>query len=193
MRRALAPLAFAAIISVAVMFPALASVSAQELRGSLLVEVRDSSNAAVPAAHVTLHDEQSAARISVLADLRGEARFPALFPATYSVEVSATGLAPQTQRVAVAISAQPLIRFALAPESLRQSVEVRDRGPSLASHPLDTANSIVQTVITSDDRDEVPLSARHFANISLMAPFTSPLEPPEPTKAPIPAASFPPR
>src|SRR5258708_13098124 len=113
MRRALAPLAFAAIISVAVMFPALASVSAQELRGSLLVEVRDSSNAAVPPAHVTLHDEQSAARTSVLTDLRGEARFPALFPPTYSVEASATAFPPPTHPVPAPITAQPFIRFAL--------------------------------------------------------------------------------
>src|SRR5258708_3586779 len=190
MRRALAPSAFAAIISIAVMFLALGSVSAQELRGSLLVEVRDSPNAVVPAAQVTLRDEKSAARISVLTDLRGEARFPALFPATYSVEVSATGFASQTLRVAVAISAQPLIRVALAPESLRQSVEVRDRGPSLASHPLDTGNSIVQTVITSDDLDEIPLSARSFANIAIMAPFTAPVEPSDPTKARITAVSF---
>src|SRR5260221_7010399 len=164
MRRALAPSAFAAIISVAVMFLALASVSAQELRGSLLVEVRDSSNAAVPAAHVTLHDEQSAARTSVLTDLRGEARFPALFPATYSVDVSATGLAPQTQRVAVAISAQPLIRFAPAPESPRQSFEVHQRRPPLASHPLETAKSLVQPGITFRALDETPLSPRSFAH-----------------------------
>src|SRR5213075_2555564 len=82
------------------------------------------------------------------------------------------------------------IRFVLAPESLRQSVEVRDRGPSLASHPLDTASSTVQTVITADDIDEIPLSARSFANISLMAPFTAPVEPSDPTKARITAVSF---
>jgi hypothetical protein len=48
----------------------------------------------------------------------------------------------------------------------------------------------VQTVITSDDLDEVPLSARSFANIALMAPFTAPVEPSDPTKARITAVSF---
>ena len=169
---------------------ALSPLSAQELRGSLLVEVHDSSSAAIPAARVTLSEEKSAAHLSQTTDSRGEARFPALTAATYSVEVTATGFASQSQRIVVSISAQPAIRFVLALESLRQSVEVRDRGPSLASHPLDTSSSTVQTVITADDLDEVPLSARSFANIAIMAPFTAPVEPSDPTKARITAVSF---
>src|SRR5258708_7591597 len=40
------------------------------------------------------------------------------------------------------------------------------------------------------DLDEVPLSARSFANIPLLAPFTAPVEPSDPTKARITAVSF---
>jgi hypothetical protein len=67
---------------------------------------------------------------------------------------------------------------------------VHDSGPSLASRPLDTSSSTVQTVITSGELDEVPLSARSFANIAIMAPFTAPVEPSDPTKARITAVSF---
>jgi carboxypeptidase family protein len=177
-------------LAVAAFLTAPAPLSAQELHGSLLVEVRDSSSAAIPAAHVTLSDEKSSTHLSQSTDSRGEARFPALTPATYSVEISATGFASQSQRIVVSISAQLSVRITLALESLRQSVEVHDRGPSLASGPLDTASSVVQTVITSDDLDEVPLSARSFANIAIMAPFTAPVEPSDPTKARITAVSF---
>jgi hypothetical protein len=69
-------------------------------------------------------------------------------------------------------------------------VEVRDRGPSLASQPIETTSSTIKTVITSSDLDEVPLSARSFANISYLAPFTAPVEPSDPTKARITAVSF---
>jgi TonB dependent receptor len=69
-------------------------------------------------------------------------------------------------------------------------VEVRDRGPSLASQPIETTGSTIKTVITSSDLDEVPLSARSFANISFLAPFTAPVEPSDPTKARITAVSF---
>ncbi len=165
-------------------------LSAQELRGSLLVNVVDSSGGAIPAAQITLAAEKVAAHREQTTDTHGEAHFAALSPATYSVEVAAKGFASQTQRIVVSISAQSATRFVLAPEALRQSVEVRDHGPSLASNPLDTASSTIQTVITSDDLDEVPLSARSFANIALMAPFTAPVEPSDPTKARITAISF---
>jgi hypothetical protein len=182
------------VIAILVALPALYAapsvIFAQELRGSLLVEVQDSSGGAIPAAQITLADENSAMHLSQASDSRGEVHFPALSPSTYSLEVTAKGFAAQTQRVVIAISAHPSIRFILAPEPLRQSVEVRDRGPSLASRPLDTASSTVQTVITADDIDEIPLSARSFANISLMAPFTAPVEPSDPTKARITAVSF---
>jgi hypothetical protein len=180
----------AILVALTALYAAPSVISAQELRGSLLVEVQDSSGGAIPAAQITLADENSAARLSQASDFRGEVHFPALSPSIYSLEVIAKGFAAQTQRVAISISAHPSIRFILAPESLRQSLEVRDRGPSLASHPLDTANSTVQTVITADDIDEIPLSARSFANISLMAPFTAPVEPSDPTKARITAVSF---
>jgi Carboxypeptidase regulatory-like domain/TonB dependent receptor-like, beta-barrel len=180
----------AILVALTALYAVPSVISAQELRGSLLVEVQDSSGGAIPAAQITLADENSATRLSQASDSRGEVHFPALSPGTYSLEVTAKGFAAQTQRVAISISARPSIRFMLAPESLRQSVEVRDRGPSLASHPLDTASSTVQTVITAEDIDEIPLSARSFANISLMAPFTAPVEPSDPTKARITAVSF---
>src|SRR6266404_2981371 len=188
MRRALAPLAFAAIISVTVVFLALASVSAQELRGSLFVLVADSSGAAIPSANVTVSDEKSAPHFSVLTNLRGEAILPALAPATYSVEVSAKGFAPRAQRVVISISSQSSLRFTLAVASARDSVVITldyDLPP-----PPDMSSSTVQSVITSADLDEIPLSARSFANISLMAPFTAPVEPSDPTKARITAVSF---
>jgi hypothetical protein len=166
------------------------NLSAQELRGSLLVDVVDSSGGAVPAAKVSLEAEKLATHNEQTTDAHGEAHFAALSPATYSVAVAAKGFASQTQRIVVSISAQPAVRFVLAPEALRQSVEVHDRGPSLASNPLDTASSTVQTAITSADLDEIPLSARSFANIALVAPFTAPVEPSDPTKARITAVSF---
>jgi hypothetical protein len=190
MRQALLKVIAFMVFAIAAMSGASRPISAQELRGSLLVEVFDSSGRSIPAARVRLTDEKSATHLQQTVDSRGEARFPALTPTTYLVEVAADGFARETQRVVVSISAQPALRFILAPESLHQSVEVKDRGPSLASHPLDTASSAVQTVITADDLDEIPLSARSFANISLMAPFTAPVEPSDPTKARITAVSF---
>ena len=90
----------------------------------------------------------------------------------------------------VAVGSQPTLGITLAPETIQETVQVHDRGPSLASQPIETTSSTVKTVITSADLDEVPLSARTFANISLLAPFTAPVEPSDPTKARITAVSF---
>src|SRR5207248_2543690 len=70
------------------------------------------------------HRRRILTHFSQTSDSRGETHFLALTPATYAVEVTARGFAEQTQRVAVSISAQPVVRIVLAPESLRQSVEV---------------------------------------------------------------------
>src|SRR5262249_18274830 len=111
-------------------------------------------------------------------------------PGRYSLTITAAGFATQTQPIAVAVGSQPTLRVVLLPQGLKEHLEVRDRGPSLASPPLDTTSSAVQTVIKANELGEIPLSSRSFANIALMAPFTAPVEPSDPTKARITAVSF---
>jgi len=188
MRPALAKLVFAAAMTAASLYLASSPLAAQELRGSLFVLVADSSGAAIPSANVVVSDDKSAAHFAVLTNLRGEALFPALAPATYSVEVSAKGFASRARRVVISISSQSSLRLTLSIASVRDSVTIHlddDRPP-----PPDMSSSTVQSVITSADLDEIPLSARSFANIAIMAPFTAPVEPSDPTKARITAVAF---
>ena len=163
------------------------AAQAQNPSGSLLVAVQDSSGARVAGADVSVAQEKSAISRTGKADAQGETRFEALQPGSYTVTVSATGFAEKTTAVVVAVSSQPVLVVTLKPETVEESVEVRDRGPSLASQPIETTSSTIKTVITSSDLDEVPLSARSFANISYLAPFTAPVEPSDPTKARITA------
>ena len=186
--RTLGAVTFAVLLVLALV--AIRGVGAQEFRASLLIEVTDSSGGAIPSARVALAGRESSTNMVRSTDARGEARFVALTPATYALTVAASGFAPNTQNVVVAIGGQPVLRISLTPESLRESVEVRDHGPSLSSQPLETASSTVETVVTAEDLDEIPLSARSFANIAIMAPFTAPVEPSDPTKARITAVSF---
>jgi Carboxypeptidase regulatory-like domain/TonB dependent receptor-like, beta-barrel len=162
----------------------------QDFRGSLLVIAEDSSGGRIAGAVVTLALEKSAGTRTTRTGSRGEARFDALQPGTYRVTIEANGFEEKTARVIVAVSSQPTLILALAPQTVQQSVKVRDRGPSLASQPIETISNTIKTEITSEDLDEFPLSARSFANISLMAPFTAPVEASDPTKARITAVSF---
>jgi hypothetical protein len=162
----------------------------QDFRGSLLVIAEDSSGGRIAGAVVSLALEKSAGTRTTRTGARGEARIDALPPGTYSVKIEAAGFAEKTTRVAVAVSSAPTLIVTLAPQTVQQSVQVRDRGPSLASQPIETTSNTIKTEITAEDLDEFPLSARSFANISLMAPFTAPVEPSDPTKARITAVSF---
>jgi Carboxypeptidase regulatory-like domain/TonB dependent receptor len=162
----------------------------QDFRGSLLVIAEDSGGGRIAGAVVTLAQEKSAGTRATKANIRGEARFDALQPGTYSVKIVAVGFAEKTTSVGVPVSSAPTLVVTLAPQTVQQSVQVRDRGPSLASQPIETTSNAIKTEITSEDLDEFPLSARSFANIALMAPFTAPVEPSDPTKARITAISF---
>jgi hypothetical protein len=163
---------------------------AQEFRGSLLVTILDSTGGRIPGADVSLTQGQFGVAHTTKSNARGEARFDALQPGTYTVTTRAVGFMDKTTAVVVAISSQPALVVTLEPQTIRETVQVRDRGPSLASQPIETTSDTVKTVITSEDLDEVPLSGRSFANISLLAPFTAPVEPSDPTKARITAVSF---
>lgn len=170
------------------LFPS--SLRAQNPQGALLVAVEDVSGGRIAGAAITLALEKSALTRSSSTDDRGEALFVSLRPGTYAVVVDARGFAEKTARIAVAVSGQPTLVVVLQPQVVKESIEVRDRGPSLATQPIETTSSVIKTVITSADLDEIPLSARSFANISFLAPFTAPVEPSDPTKARITAVAF---
>jgi hypothetical protein len=152
--------------------------------------VEDATGARIAGAGVTIAQENSTVSRSSHTDTHGEARFDSLAPGTYTIAVRAAGFRETTSHVTVSVSSQATFAVILGPETLKQSVQVRDRGPSLATQPVETTSSTIKTVITTEDLDEIPLSARSFANIALLSPFTAPVEPSDPTKARITAVSF---
>src|SRR6202140_3740686 len=166
------------------------AVLGQRVQGTLLVAVEDAAGGRIVGAGVTVTLEKAAVSRSATANERGEVRFESLPPGTYSIAVRATGFSEKTTRVTVSVSSQATFAVILGPETLKQSVQVRDRGPSLATQPVETTSNTIKTVITAEDLDEIPLSARSFANIALLSPFTAPVEPSDPTKARITAVSF---
>src|SRR6202035_245501 len=139
----------------------------QSVQGTLLVAVEDSAGGRIAGAGVTVTLEKLGVSRSANTDQRGEARFEALPPGTYLIAVHASGFGEKHSRVAVSVSSQVTFAVLLGPEPLKQTIQVRDRGPSLASQPVETTSSKINTVITAEDLDEIPLSARSFANIAL--------------------------
>jgi len=166
------------------------SLLGQSVQGTLLIAVEDSAGGRIAGAGVIVTLTKAALSRSATTNERGEVRFEALPPGMYSIAVRASGFEEKTSRVAVSVSSQATFAVILGPQTLKQTVQVRDRGPSLASQPVETTSSTINTVVTTEDLDEIPLSARSFANIAYFAPFTAPVEPSDPTKARITAVSF---
>jgi len=179
-------------LSLTVLLCALLPLSSlgQSVQGTLMIAVEDPAGGRIAGAGVTVTLERAAVSRSASTNERGEVRFEALPPGTYSIAVRASGFEEKTSRVAVSVSSQATFAVILGPQTLKQTVQVRDRGPSLASQPVETTSSAINTVVTTEDLDEIPLSARSFANIAYLAPFTAPVEPSDPTKARITAVSF---
>jgi len=162
----------------------------QEVQGSLLIAVEDSSGGRVAGAQVALAQEKSAFARAGTADSHGEVRFALLPPGSYEVTVEARGFARKASIVAVAAGGAPTVLMRLVPTSVKESVTVREREESLTNQPVETTSNTVKTVIGARDLDQIPLAARSFASIAIMAPFTAPVEPSDPTKARITAVSF---
>jgi hypothetical protein len=81
------------------------------------------------------------------------------------------------------------ITVTMKPPVLVQSVDVQAQSSSIATQAMDLASQVHQSVITSQDLENLPLPARSFANIAYLAPGTEPVEPSDPTKARITAVS----
>src|SRR5258708_16245480 len=153
------------------------AVSGQSVQATLLVAVEDSAGGRIAGAGVTVTLEKAALARSANTNDRGEVRFESLPPGTYSIAVRASGFEEKTSRVAVSVSSQATFAVILGPEALKQTVQVRARGPSLANQPLETTRSPITTVLTADDLADLPLPTHSFASTPLYSPLPPPTDP----------------
>ncbi|HXB56104.1 MAG TPA: TonB-dependent receptor [Vicinamibacteria bacterium] len=163
-------------------FATAAVVSAQSPEASIVGTVKDPSAARVPGAHLSAKSLASGAERETNANALGEFRFDLLPPGRYQVRAAAPGFQVTQIEVALATGVTHALEIQLAISGPRVEVEVR--------RPIDTASSVVQTVVSARDTASIPLAARSFANIAYFAPMTQPVEPSDPTKARITAVSF---
>ena len=105
------------------------------------------------------------------------------------MSVGARGFATATAGVSISVSTIRDVAVILKPASVQQAVGVQAQGSSITEQPIDLASNVHQSVITSQDLEQLPLPARSFANIAYLAPGTEPVEPSDPTKARITAVS----
>ena len=182
------------MLSAVLAISALALVSrptrAQDFRGSIVGTVQDATGARVPAATISIYAAESSLSRQTTSDASGSFRLEDLMPGAYHVTVSAPGFADAVSDVKVVVSAVQTLTVTLKPAPVQQSVNVEAGASSIATEPLDTANTVLGGAVTSQDLETIPLAHRTFANIAYLVPGTEPVEPSDPTKARITAVSF---
>ncbi len=101
-----------------------AAGAAGTIFGTLQGTAHDPQHRPIAGAKVTVRAAASQWSQATVTDADGYFRFPAVPLGEYTVEVGASGFAPQEQRVTVASGSAPMLHFPLALETVRQSVEV---------------------------------------------------------------------
>jgi|HubBroStandDraft_6_1064221.scaffolds.fasta_scaffold16805_4 hypothetical protein len=167
----------------------IASLHAQNSRGSLRGTVQDATGARISSARIVAHLSGSSIQREASSEDRGEFRLDDLEPGNYHVTISAKGFAPAQAEVSVAVANVRDIAVTMKPALTSETVNVQGSSSSITTEVTDTSSAVRGGVVGSQDLETMPLPARSFANIAYLVPGTEPVEPSDPTKARITAVS----
>jgi hypothetical protein len=170
--RAATALAMAAVLA--------SGAQAQTLTGSIRGQVRDAQGAPVRNATVTVKAEAIGLVRQAVTDDRGAFLITALPPSTVDVTATAAGLT-DVRRTGLALEVNQTITldFELPIGAVRETVVVNTSGTPLE---VDTARSVVDTVIGSRFIEALPLNGRNFLELALLVPGNAPAPTFDPTK-----------
>lgn len=138
-------------------------------RGGIEGTVFDPSGAVVPGAQITLLDlAQNQAR-QINADTAGHFEFNNLTAGQYQLTASLQGFETEkSQPVAVNIGAISHYDFKMRPGAVQESVTVSDEAGG-----LETDKISIDTNVTTQQFEELPLNGRNFTSVAALAPGVS--------------------
>ena len=114
-----------------------------ETTSAIVGQVRDTSNAVVPGAIVTITNPDTGLKRTAKTDDSGRFNFPQLKPGIYSVKVEASGFEPrQNNNVVSALGQKQTVDFTLGVARSRETVEVSSEAPILNPENANTSTSL---------------------------------------------------
>src|SRR3954467_10959304 len=151
------------VLSVTIILSTLSfAQSTATLRGT----VTDQSGAVVANAKVTVRNEATGIERSTQSDSTGNYQLAALPVGTYTVDVNAPGMAPQTSKGVVLPVSQIVARdFKAGIQKSAESVKVTGKEPA-----IEASTMTVGQVINERTVQEIPLNGRHFVDLGLLIP-----------------------
>ncbi len=114
-----------------------------ETTSAIVGQVRDTSNAVVPGATVTIANPETGLRRSAKTDEAGRFNFPQLKPSTYSVKVEAEGFEPrQNDNVVSGLGQKQTVDFTLKVARSNEVVEVSSEAPLINPEDANTSTTL---------------------------------------------------
>ena len=160
MKRAL--LVLAMIHAIVAMHPE--TVAAQVDRAAVTGTVRDTSDASVPGATVTVRSTATGVESTAVTDSQGTYLVGALIAGDYIIDAQLTGFRTSSRAVTLDVGQRARVDFSLSLGSLSEEVQVE------ASVPLvNTEQATLGTVITTAEVAKLPLSLRNWDDLIGMA------------------------
>src|ERR1700726_810465 len=114
-----------------------------ETTSAIVGQVRDTSNAVVPGATVTIANPETGLRRNAKTDEAGRFNFPQLKPGTYSVKVEAHGFEPrQNDSVVSGLGQKQTVDFTLKVARSNETVEVSSEAPLINPEDANTSTTL---------------------------------------------------
>lgn len=134
-----------------------------ETGGRITGTARDQTGAIVSGATISLSNVLNGVKLTTVTDTEGAYTFPIVPVASYTIEASSQGFQPYRRTgIVVDINSALQVNLLLHVEDLNQTVEVTE--DSGAVH-VETADTALGQVITSQRVTEVPLNGRSYTDL----------------------------
>src|ERR1043165_5293100 len=153
----------------AVLYAAFCTSISAQITGALRGTVSDSSGSSVPSAKVTLTNLETRQVRTQQVNTQGEFTFDLLTVGAYEIRAEAAGFSASEARTLVKTGEVASVAFKLEVGAVNQVVEVNS-----AVAQLDTENSQLQTSITGQAIQEIPVN-RNPNNFVLGVPGVAPV------------------
>ncbi|MFZ1008458.1 MAG: carboxypeptidase regulatory-like domain-containing protein [Candidatus Sulfotelmatobacter sp.] len=130
------------VLTVAFLLPAKA-LAQGETTSAIVGQVRDTTNAVVSGATVTIANPETGLRRSAKTDEAGRFNFPQLKPGTYTVKAEAQGFEPQqNHNVISGLGQKQTVDFTLKVARSNEVVEVNSEAPLINSENANTSTTL---------------------------------------------------
>jgi carboxypeptidase family protein len=139
------------VLTVACLLPAKA-LAQGETTSAIVGQVRDTTNAVLPGAAVTITNHETGLKRSARTDDAGRFNFPQLKPGTYSVRAEAQGFDPQeNDNVISGLGQKQTVDFTLKVARSNEAVEVSSEAPL-----INPENANASTTLTAAALEDLP-------------------------------------